>query len=94
MLKLVADSYDAMTCRKCGEHKPATSFCSGKSRVCKACHAEFQHSSPSIDRIIPELGYVRGNIAVISMRANKLKSDATSEELERISAWMRSVGAK
>lgn len=54
----------------------------------------FHPASPSIDRIVPERGYVRGNIAVISMRANKLKSDATTSELERISAWMRSVGAK
>lgn len=37
--------------------------------------------SPSIDRIIPELGYVRGNVWVISNRANRLKNNATLEEL-------------
>jgi len=36
--------------------------------------------SPSLDRIVPELGYVKGNIRVISNRANHLKSDATLEE--------------
>lgn len=33
--------------------------------------------SPSLDRIVPELGYVRGNIMVISNRANSLKRDST-----------------
>src|SRR5690606_22407621 len=37
--------------------------------------------NPSVDRIIPELGYVKGNVRVISHRANLLKSDATIEEL-------------
>ena len=46
--------------------------------------------SPSIDRIIPELGYVAGNIAIISNRANTIKSNGTAEEHERIAAWMKS----
>jgi hypothetical protein len=40
--------------------------------------------SPSLDRIIPKLGYVRGNVRVISNRANLLKSDASTEELTLI----------
>lgn len=40
--------------------------------------------SPSIDRVVPELGYVRGNVEVISMRANRIKNNATLEELEAI----------
>jgi hypothetical protein len=35
----------------------------------------------SLDRIIPELGYVKGNIEVISHRANTMKSASTKEEL-------------
>lgn len=42
----------------------------------------------SLDRIIPELGYVQGNVAVISTRANWLKSNATMEELQAILNWM------
>lgn len=34
--------------------------------------------TPSIDRIVPALGYVRGNVAVISWRANHLKNNCTS----------------
>jgi len=46
-------------------------------------------ASPSLDRITPELGYVKGNVVVISYRANRLKSDADPEELERVAAWVR-----
>lgn len=45
-------------------------------------------NSPSIDRIIPELGYVKGNIFVVSHRANAIKRDATLEELKSLLAWM------
>lgn len=41
----------------------------------------FNANSPSLDRIIPEKGYVKGNVWVISMRANSIKRDATLEEL-------------
>ncbi len=44
---------------------------------------------PTLDRIIPALGYIPGNVRVISMRANRLKSDATVEELEAIIAYIR-----
>jgi len=42
------------------------------------------NNSPSLDRIVPELGYVRGNVMVISDRANIIKRDATPDELRRI----------
>ena len=38
-------------------------------------------SSPSLDRIDTTRGYVIGNIRIISNRANRIKSDATLEEL-------------
>lgn len=41
-------------------------------------------SSPSIDRIIPSLGYTKENIVIISLRANRIKSDATIMELGKI----------
>lgn len=44
--------------------------------------------SPSIDRIKPELGYVKGNVAVISARANTLKNNATPAELRQVADWL------
>jgi hypothetical protein len=42
----------------------------------------------SLDRFIPHLGYVKTNIRVISFRANRLKSDASIEEMRRVLAYM------
>lgn len=41
--------------------------------------------SPSIDRINPKGGYTMNNIVIISYRANRLKKDATLEELRLLS---------
>lgn len=41
-------------------------------------------SSPSVDKIDPSRGYVPGNIRIISNRANRIRSDATAEELYKI----------
>jgi hypothetical protein len=46
--------------------------------------------SMSLDRIVPELGYVPGNVNVISHKANTIKNCATIEELELILAWLKS----
>jgi len=40
--------------------------------------------SPTLDRLVPELGYIKGNILVISFRANTIKQNATPEELYRL----------
>lgn len=41
-------------------------------------------ASPTIDKINSELGYVRGNVWVVSHRANALKGNATLEELRAL----------
>jgi hypothetical protein len=46
-------------------------------------------NTPTLDKIIPSLGYVPGNVQVISMRANRLKSDATVAELEAIIRYIK-----
>lgn len=38
-------------------------------------------NSPSLDKIRPELGYIKGNVQVISSKANRCKSDLSPEEL-------------
>lgn len=39
---------------------------------------------PSIDRINPKLGYVKENILIVSWEANKIKNNATIEELQLV----------
>lgn len=46
-------------------------------------------NSPSVDRIDPKQGYIKGNVMVISWRANQLKNDSTLEEMEMIVAFRR-----
>lgn len=46
-------------------------------------------NSPSIDRIDNSKGYIPGNVAVISYRANTIKSIGTADEHEAIAKWMR-----
>ena len=41
-------------------------------------------NSPNLDRIFPEKGYVPGNVRVISQRANRIKNDATVEEMRAV----------
>jgi uncharacterized membrane protein len=36
----------------------------------------------------PRLGYVPGNVAVISFIANAIKSNATPKQLEKVSKWV------
>lgn len=42
---------------------------------------------PSIDRIDRAKGYTKDNIVIVSMRANRIKSDATIDELKRLAAF-------
>ena len=44
-----------------------------------------RRDSLSIDKIIPERGYVKGNVVLCIMRANRVKFDCTLEEVAR---WM------
>lgn len=43
----------------------------------------------TLDRFKPELGYVKGNVRVISFRANFLKSNGTLEEFIKLIGWMK-----
>lgn len=46
-------------------------------------------NSPTIDRFYPEKGYVKGNIFIISRKANTMKLNASIEEVEMLLNWMR-----
>jgi hypothetical protein len=54
-------------------------------------YAENVDVHPSIDRINPALGYVPGNVWIISHRANRIKSDASFEELIKIGLRLKEL---
>lgn len=59
---------------------------------CPILEVELTHSgksswnSPSIDKVVPELGYVKGNVRVISNMANVMKHHASKEQLTMFAA--------
>lgn len=48
-------------------------------------------SSPSVDRINNDRGYVKGNVQVISFRANRIKNDASLEEMQKIVEYLKEI---
>jgi len=46
-------------------------------------------NAPSIDRLDNNKGYTKENVRFISMRANRLKSNASFEEIEALYNWMK-----
>ena len=48
-----------------------------------------KENNPSFDRKDPSKGYVKGNVFVVSWRANRIKNDGTAEEHRQIVEWMQ-----
>lgn len=48
------------------------------------------HDRASVDRFDNSKGYVKGNVRVISSRANILKKDATVDEIRALLRYMES----
>lgn len=46
-------------------------------------------ASPSLDRIVPSKGYVKGNCFIISSKANRMKQESTLEDLEKIIIYIK-----
>ena len=47
--------------------------------------------APSLDRIVPTKGYVKGNVAVISFAANRIKLNLTEEHVVAFLAYLQSA---
>jgi exonuclease VII large subunit len=72
-----------------------------KDDKCPALNIEFKRgegmqidASPSIDRIIPELGYVKGNVQIICMLANRIKSNATPKQVMSVAKYFKKIVEK
>lgn len=73
-----------------------------KNKFCPCCGREFdvtykkngmrKDTSPSVDKVIPSKGYTAGNVAIICWRCNRIKCDATAEELYKIADWVDTWG--
>lgn len=48
-------------------------------------------NSPTLDKIIPEKGYVRDNIIVVSYKANSMKRNATLEEVFMLADFYKQI---
>jgi len=47
--------------------------------------------TPSFDRIDPALGYTPQNTVIISLLANRIKTDATHDQIRKVSEWLGRV---
>lgn len=50
--------------------------------------------APTVDKVIPALGYVPGNVFIICMRCNVLKNDATLAELRNLVEYVEKHAPK
>lgn len=52
---------------------------------------ESRDRSPSLDKIIPKLGYVKGNITIVSLKANRMKNNGTLEDLQKVLEYYKTI---
>jgi hypothetical protein len=80
---LTTDYVESITPDTCPVFGTPFSFIGGK------CMTE---SSASIDRIDTRFGYVRGNVAVISFKANAIKNRYSSHDIRKVADWLGNLG--
>ena len=62
--------------------------------ISQAIGEERNDNTPSLDKFYPKLGYVEGNVQIISWKANALKRDGSPEEWEKIAEWCKKEDIK
>jgi hypothetical protein len=50
-----------------------------------------QFQRAALNRIDPKMGYIMGNVAVISLKASSIKSNSTAADLARTLVWLRTI---
>ena len=48
-------------------------------------------SSPSLDRILPELGYTKGNVQIVCNLANKIMQNATPDQVIQVGEYFKKI---
>jgi len=56
---------------------------------CRRGGKSVKQDCPSLDKIIPELGYIEGNVQWVSFKANAMKFNATFDELHKFANWVK-----
>ena len=51
-------------------------------------------NSPSLDRIVPEKGYVKDNVIVVSLMANSIKNQATPKQILKVAQFYEKLYKK
>ena len=46
-------------------------------------------NSPSLDRINPKKGYTKDNVIIMSNLANRIKTDATTDQIEKVWKFLK-----
>ena len=54
-------------------------------------HKIKNYSTPSLDRIIPSKGYVKGNIQIVSALANHIMSNATPDQVLQVGHYFKKI---
>ena len=55
---------------------------------------DFRNNSYSVDRIVPELGYVEGNLIIVSDLANRIKNNATPDQIIQVGKFYKKLQEK
>ena len=54
-------------------------------------NGKIRPESPALDRIKPSLGYIEGNVHVISVKANNIKSAYNSQDILTVARWLQNI---
>ena len=73
------------------EHIVVPTHCPVLGIPLRYANSGFKDHSPTIDRVVPGKGYIPSNIQIVSYRANRFKSDATLEEMEKMLKFYRKL---
>src|SRR3990167_640178 len=70
---------------------PVPERCPALGLALKLNRGKMGPDSATIDRIVPRLGYVPGNVVVVSLKANLIKTDATAADILRVGMFYANI---